>query len=84
MFQSQRRASGVKLDHRAAPTQIVAALPAATALAAKRQAPAGNGVEGMKVRFYIDRESGEPHIGRHGVSEQEVSTSPAPYQNRCS
>lgn len=26
----------------------------------------------MKVRFYIDRESGEPHIARHGVSEQEV------------
>ena len=26
----------------------------------------------MKVRFYIDRESGEPHISHHGVSEQEV------------
>ncbi len=26
----------------------------------------------MKVRFYIDRESGEPHVARHGVSEQEV------------
>ncbi len=26
----------------------------------------------MKVRFYIDRESGEPHVGRHGVSEEEV------------
>ena len=26
----------------------------------------------MRVRFYIDRESGEPHIHRHGVSEREV------------
>ena len=26
----------------------------------------------MKVRFYIDRDSGEPHIAHHGVSEQEV------------
>ena len=26
----------------------------------------------MKVRFYIDRESGEPHIAHHGVSEREV------------
>lgn len=26
----------------------------------------------MKIRFYIDSESGEPHIARHGVSEQEV------------
>jgi len=26
----------------------------------------------VKVRFYIDRESGEPHIVRHGVSEHEV------------
>jgi hypothetical protein len=26
----------------------------------------------VKVRFYIDRESGEPHMARHGVSEQEV------------
>jgi hypothetical protein len=26
----------------------------------------------VKVRFYIDRESGEPHIARHRVSEQEV------------
>ena len=26
----------------------------------------------MKVRFYIDPESGEPHLARHGVSEGEV------------
>ena len=26
----------------------------------------------MKVRFYVDRESGEPHLVRHGVNEQEV------------
>ena len=26
----------------------------------------------MRVRFYIDRESGEPHIPGHGVSEREV------------
>lgn len=26
----------------------------------------------MKVRFYIDRESGEPHIVHHDVSEREV------------
>ena len=26
----------------------------------------------MKVRFYIDRDSGESHSARHGVSEQEV------------
>ena len=26
----------------------------------------------MKVRFYVDRESGEPHTARHGVSEHEV------------
>lgn len=26
----------------------------------------------MKVRFYIDRESGEPHIARHRVTEREV------------
>lgn len=26
----------------------------------------------MKVRFYIDPESGEHHIERHGVSEEEV------------
>ena len=26
----------------------------------------------MKIRLYIDRESGEPHIGRHGVSEHDV------------
>ena len=26
----------------------------------------------MKVRFYIDRELGEPHIAGHGVSEQEA------------
>ncbi len=26
----------------------------------------------MKVRFYIDPESGEPHIERHGVTEREV------------
>jgi hypothetical protein len=26
----------------------------------------------MKVRFYIDPDSGEPHIGRHGVTEEEV------------
>ena len=26
----------------------------------------------MKVRFYIDPESGEPHIARHGASESEV------------
>ena len=27
----------------------------------------------MKVRFYIDRESGEPHIARYGISQREVS-----------
>ena len=27
---------------------------------------------GVKVRFYIDVESGEPHIALNGVSEQEV------------
>ena len=27
----------------------------------------------MKARFYIDPESGEPHVGRHGVSEREVA-----------
>ena len=26
----------------------------------------------MEVRFYIDPESGEPHIYRHGISEEEV------------
>ena len=26
----------------------------------------------MKIRFYIDPESGEPHIARHGIREQEV------------
>jgi hypothetical protein len=26
----------------------------------------------VKVRFYIDPESGEPHLARHGVSEGEV------------
>ena len=26
----------------------------------------------MNVRFYIDPESGEPHLHRHGVSEQEA------------
>ena len=26
----------------------------------------------MRVRFYNDRESGGPHMARHGVSEQEV------------
>jgi hypothetical protein len=26
----------------------------------------------MRVRFYIDPESGEPHIGRHAVAENEV------------
>jgi hypothetical protein len=26
----------------------------------------------MRVRFYIDLESGEPHIARHAVSEKEV------------
>jgi len=26
----------------------------------------------VKVRFYIDRESGEPHIARHDVSEHEA------------
>jgi hypothetical protein len=26
----------------------------------------------MKVRFYIDPDSGEPHIARHGVTEEEV------------
>jgi hypothetical protein len=27
----------------------------------------------MNVRFYIDPESGEPHIYRHGVSEEEAT-----------
>jgi hypothetical protein len=26
----------------------------------------------VKIRFYIDRETGEPHIYNHGVSEHEV------------
>ena len=26
----------------------------------------------MKIRFYLDSESGEPHVGRHGVGEEEV------------
>ena len=26
----------------------------------------------MNVRFYIDQESGEPHIAGHGVTEEEV------------
>ena len=26
----------------------------------------------MKVRFYNDPESGEPHVTHHGVNEQEV------------
>ncbi|MEW6747063.1 MAG: DUF4258 domain-containing protein [Planctomycetota bacterium] len=26
----------------------------------------------MRVRFYIDWESGEPHMARHGVTEREV------------
>jgi len=26
----------------------------------------------MKVRFYNDPESGEPHMARHGVNEQEA------------
>jgi len=31
-------------------------------------------IKGVKVRFYIDPESGEPHVEIHGVSEQEVRT----------
>jgi hypothetical protein len=27
----------------------------------------------VKVRFYVDPESGEPHVARHGVSEREVA-----------
>jgi hypothetical protein len=27
----------------------------------------------MKVRFYIDAETGEPHILNHGVTEEEVT-----------
>jgi hypothetical protein len=27
----------------------------------------------MNVRFYVDPETGEPHIYRHGVSEDEVT-----------
>jgi hypothetical protein len=27
----------------------------------------------MKIRFYIDPETGEPHIYEHGVSEEEAS-----------
>ena len=27
----------------------------------------------MNVRFYVDPETGEPHIYRHGVSENEVT-----------
>jgi len=30
------------------------------------------GIDVVKVRFYIDRESGEPHIARHDVSEHEA------------
>ena len=26
----------------------------------------------MKLRFYVDRESGEPHVAHHVVTEQEV------------
>jgi len=26
----------------------------------------------LRVRFYIDRESGEPHVHGHGVTEREV------------
>ena len=26
----------------------------------------------MKVRFYVDPESGEPHVGLHAVGEEEV------------
>ena len=26
----------------------------------------------MTIRFYVDPEAGQPHIHRHGVSEQEV------------
>ena len=26
----------------------------------------------MKLRFYLDQESGEPHFSHHGVTEQEV------------
>ena len=37
----------------------------------------------MHVRFYIDRESGEPHIHGHGVSEREVRDVPGrPLEDR--
>jgi hypothetical protein len=26
----------------------------------------------MKIRFYIDQETGEPHIYKHGITENEV------------
>ena len=26
----------------------------------------------MKIRFYLDSEAGEPHVGRHAVGEEEV------------
>jgi hypothetical protein len=28
----------------------------------------------LKLRFYIDPETGAPHIGRHGVTEEQVRT----------
>ena len=30
-------------------------------------------MSGVKIRFYIDPESGRPHIHRHGVTEAEVA-----------
>ena len=35
-----------------------------------RRMPGGDPV--LKVRFYIDRESGEPHFARHELSKDEV------------
>lgn len=37
-----------------------------------RQAHAIGGIDVVKIRFYLDPESGEPHVGRHAVGEEEV------------
>ena len=37
----------------------------------------------MKVRFYVDPESGEPHVGLHAVGEEEVRNVLArPFEDR--
>jgi len=30
-------------------------------------------MDGVRIRFYLDDETGEPHIADHGVTEEEVA-----------